>query len=143
METATCRGQTWGHNFPYTGANCMSCGVNQDELSGKRQRVDKTIQNVLRRIEKPKKVAGIHSQMHWLVDEMRKTFGETAKKGKGSFGFYLGMLNRIGFQEAYRLYKEVTDEPCQTPVKLFWWKYSQLKGRGGDNTTPQKCNDNV
>ena len=30
-----CKGQKLGHNFPFTGADCLVCGINQNVLSGK------------------------------------------------------------------------------------------------------------
>lgn len=64
--------------------------------------------------------------MHELIAEMRSRFGETAKTGKGSFGFYLGCLNRIGYQATLSLYKDVLESTCDNPGKLFWWKFKKL-----------------
>ncbi len=138
-QNAPCYGQRTGHNFPYTGADCTECGVNQNILSGK---VTAPLKNSIHLAPK-KPPRGIHSELHWLVDELRKDFRETAKKGKGSFGFYLGYLKRIGFQEAYRLWREVKDAKCDNPGKLFWWKYKQLIESRKVGSSQQKCNDNV
>lgn len=73
--------------------------------------------------EKPTK--GIHSELHLLVADLRKEFGETAKTGPGSFGFYLGHMKRLGIQTARRLLSEVHDSNCRNACRLFWWKYKQ------------------
>ena len=73
---------------------------------------------------KPKR--GIHSQLHQLIDELRTDYHETAKKGVGSFSYYLGYLKRVGFQEAYRIRAEVRQSKTNTPKKLFWWRVGQL-----------------
>jgi hypothetical protein len=83
-----------------------------------------SLENLKQRAPKPPH--GIHSELHWLVNELRKDFGETAKKGKGSFGFYLGCLKLVGFQRAYQWWREVIDSRCDNPGKLFWWKYREF-----------------
>ncbi len=67
----------------------------------------------------------MHSPMHVLVDEMRIYFNETAKKGVGSFGFYLGFIKRLGLPIAKRLFAETKESNVETPVKIFWWKVKQ------------------
>ena len=123
-QNALCYGQRGGHNFPFPGGNCLNCDVNQNDLSG---RVQKKVMAGIARPSYPQKPAkGMHSELHLLVDNLRKQFGETAKSGRGSFGFYLGHLKRIGFQEAYTLWREVAQAKCNNPGRLFWWKYKQL-----------------
>lgn len=61
----------------------------------------------------------IHSELHALVDETRKRFGETAKKGPGSFGFYLGFFKRLGMERVRLLLAQVRDS--REPKKLFWF----------------------
>lgn len=68
---------------------------------------------------------GIHSGLHAFIDEIRKEYGETATKGKGSFGFYLGMLKRFDLGELYRIRAEIQQSGAHTPKKLFWWKIGQ------------------
>jgi len=70
-------------------------------------------------------VKGIHSELHNFIYETRKEYGETAKKGKGSFGFYLGFIKRLGLQEAYRIRAEVKQSNAKDHKKLFWWKVGQ------------------
>lgn len=141
-KDAPCYGQKFGHNFPYTGADCLKCGVNQAELSGGMKKATgiKSISDTI--IRRPKPNPNLHSDVHWLVDELRKTFGETAKKGKGSFGFYLGFVKRIGFQKAYQLWSEVKQSNAKDKGRLFWWKVKQL-GKPVDEPSQQKRNDNV
>jgi len=65
------------------------------------------------------------------VDKARKDFGETATKGKGSFGFYLRMLKRVPTSTIYQWLTDIKDSPkLNTPLsraKVFWWKYKQWK----------------
>ncbi len=71
----------------------------------------------------------IHTELHALVSEIRNGFGETAKKGRGSFGFYLGFFKRAGVQSVRRLYAELKDQHGTVPKRLFWWSLArQLRG---------------
>lgn len=83
---------------------------------------------VLRPRKPPK---GIHSELHEVVDELRKEFGETATKGKGSFGFYLRLLKPVGVHVIRVWLGDIRDSPkLNTPTakcKVFWWKYKQWK----------------
>lgn len=120
---AECVGQTFGHDFPYTGANCSQCGVNQHELSGNApKKIAPSMANPFARAIKVerKAVHGIHSELHALVDETRKMFGETATKGRGSFGYYLGFFKKVGIDRVRVFLAEV--KQANTPQKLFWWK---------------------
>lgn len=67
----------------------------------------------------------LHSELHLLVDEARTLFGETAKKGPGSFSFYLGFFKRLGVKEIRQLLAEVKESKVDNPGKLFWWKIKQ------------------
>lgn len=76
-------------------------------------------------LERHKPRKGIHSEKHELVDEIRTFFGETAKKGKGSFGFYLGFFNRLPLGTIRMFYGEVKqsrDLDQEGMKKVFWWK---------------------
>lgn len=138
-ESAPCFGSLHGHNFPYTGSDCMDCGVNQRELSGLKPKkvaempgISSALTSLTQKFQAPPplKSDGIHSQLHWLVNEMRHSFGETAKKGLGSFGFYLGCLKRMGFESAYATWQEIEKSDVRDRKKLFWWKYGQtMKAR--------------
>ncbi|MFH1088279.1 MAG: hypothetical protein V1719_00345 [Patescibacteria group bacterium] len=67
----------------------------------------------------------LHSDLHLLVDEARTLFGETAKKGPGSFGFYLGFFKRLGVTKVRQLLAEIKESRIDNPGKLFWWKVKQ------------------
>ncbi len=64
---------------------------------------------------------GIHSPLHDLVDDLRRDFGETAKSGKGSFGFYLGILKRLGPERVRQIKAEVDQSDSSSRKRLFWW----------------------
>ncbi len=73
----------------------------------------------------PKRDPHLHSELHLLVDKTRTQFGETAKKGKGSFGFYLAFFKRLGLLATYRILAELKQEGNETQGKLFWFKAKQ------------------
>lgn len=116
MIAAECSGQKFGHNFPYPGANCLNCGVNQNNLSQNQNRVN---YQLAPKIIQPKK--NLHSKIHLLADELSKYFHEPKK-----FGMYLGVAKRIGFAKALQIFAEVKDSKAREPKKLFMWKVSQL-----------------
>lgn len=70
----------------------------------------------------PKRDPHLHSELHLLVDKARTQFGEKAKRGKGSFGFYLAFFKRLGLPTVYRLLAELKQEGQETQGKLFWAK---------------------
>lgn len=125
-----CKGQLYGHDFPYPGANCTNCSVSQYALSGMAPRkivVDNSLGGFLKKMApvEAKPVKGIHSELHALVSEARHLFGETAKVGKGSFGFYLGFFKRIGIDRVRLIMSDIKEKG--SPKKLFWWHVAQLK----------------
>ena len=67
----------------------------------------------------------LHSELHALVDEVRILFGETAKKGPGSFGFYLGFFKRLGIKKVHQILAEMKESKVSDSAKLFWWKVKQ------------------
>lgn len=69
---------------------------------------------------------GIHSQLHSIVYELRKEFHETARKGIGSFGYYLGVLKRVPLSEIYRIRSEIRGK-ANDPKKLFWWHIGAIR----------------
>jgi hypothetical protein len=76
---------------------------------------------------------GIHSPLHDLVDELRRDFDETAKVGKGSFGFYLGILKRLGAARVRQIKAEVDQGDPSDRKRLFWWHVGKaLKMQSGD-----------
>jgi len=72
-----------------------------------------------------KRRPGIHSPLHDLVDELRREYGETAKNGKGSFGFYLGILKRLGPERVRQIKAEVDQSDPSDRKRLFWWHVGQ------------------
>jgi len=91
-------------------------------------------ESALSRIQKlPEINYRIHSERHEVIDKMRQYFGETAVKGKGSFGFYLRMLEPIPLSIIYMWLAEIKDSPkLDTPIaraKIFWWKFKQFKNQ--------------
>lgn len=107
------------------------CGVNQTELSGGGlRRATQTTSNpfdIARFKVQAKPARGIHSEVHALVDEIRRAFGESAKKGIGSFGYYLGFFSRIGVVRIRQLYAESKD--AADPKKAFWWRIGDMSRR--------------
>ena len=85
----------------------------------------KSIASVLQ--EKTATKTTLHTEKHYLVNEIRNYFGETAKKGKGSFGFYLGFFNRVPLNIIYQYWAEVKEsrKPIKNQQKIFWWKIGQ------------------
>ena len=67
-----------------------------------------------------KRNPNIHSELHYIVDIARKQFHETAKRGKGSFGYYLGYFKRFNSQMLYQFLSDVKE--ADDPKRLFWWK---------------------
>ncbi len=80
----------------------------------------KKINNFFKPLPKPN--PHLHSELHVLVDQTRQHFKETAKRGKGSFGFYLAFFKRLGLPTVYRLLAELKQEGNETQGKLFWVK---------------------
>lgn len=74
------------------------------------------------------KKTSLHSEKHYLADEIRNYFGETAKKGTGSFSFYLGFFGKIPLATIYQFWAEVREsrQPLAKQQKIFWWKIGQF-----------------
>ena len=83
------------------------------------------IKHSLNKIKPKQANLHLHSDLHLLVDEARTAFGETAKKGPGSFGFYLGFFKRLGTKRVREILAEVKESKIDNPTKLFWWKIKQ------------------
>lgn len=119
-----CKGQLHGHDFPYVGAKCSRCAVGQKDLSSDGSNTPRvpTLSNPFSRAVPTRRVKarGLHSEIHLFVSEIRRTFGETASKGKGSFGFYLGFVNRLGLETARLFYAEAKDRG--NSGRYFWWR---------------------
>lgn len=87
--------------------------------------------SALARASTPKKRKGIHSPLHEIVATLRHEFGETATKGKGSFGFYLRLLKPVPISVINIWLANIRDsaKPLDSlaKCKIFWWKYKQWK----------------
>ncbi len=81
-----------------------------------------------------KKKKNLHSDKHLLIDEVRKTFGDTAKKGIGSFGFYLGLLKGVSVSVIRRIFREIMEGNAKSPRKLFTWKIKEFKKKQLDKS---------
>lgn len=101
--------------------------VNTSEISIDKNIGVKTIGSFLSQPKIEKK--SLHSEKHYLVDEIRNYFGETAKKGLGSFSFYLGFFRDIPEKTIYKFWSEVkqSNKSLKDQQKLFWWKIGQYK----------------
>lgn len=86
------------------------------------------------RAPQKKAVKGIHSELHEVVAKLRREFGETATKGKGSFGFYLRLLKNVPIHTIHIWLGSINDSPkldtSLARCKVFWWKYKQWKTGG-------------
>lgn len=126
---ADCYGQKFGHN--YVGGICLKCGGEQTPMKSIQNFHSALWNGLENRIQRQKVNKCIHSELHELVDKMRKDFGEIATKGKGSFSYYLGMLKRVPNSTIYLWLAEIKDSSkFNTPLsrrKIFWWKYRVWK----------------
>ncbi len=64
----------------------------------------------------------LHSETHLLADEISVAFGE-----RKQFAMYLGVIKRIGVNEARRIFAEIKQSDCRNPAKLFLWKCKREK----------------
>ncbi len=65
----------------------------------------------------PEKNKNIHSEAHYLADEISTYFNERKK-----FAMYLGAIKRIGLLEAKQIFSEVKQADCRNKIQLFFWK---------------------
>lgn len=90
---------------------------------------------------KEKKVRNsIHTELHELVANLRKDFGETAEKGTGSFSFYLGLLKKVPVPTIYMWYNSIRQsQNLNTPLarcKVFWYTYRVWKEKQKEKKLP-------
>jgi len=78
------------------------------------------IKNIL--APKKERNKNIHSEAHFLADEISTTFGE-----RKMFGMYLGVIKRIGTARAKQIFGEIKESNAREPGKLFVWKSKQPK----------------
>lgn len=74
----------------------------------------------------------IHSEKHELIAQMRRDFGETATRGKGSFGFYLWLLRDVSCGTIRIWLGSIDDSPNlrtqESRRRIFWWTYKRHCG---------------
>ncbi len=91
MENSPCKNQRFGHNFPYTGADCLNCKVNQRELSNPKSKktIGAHIDIIKKRVDDLKK-SGARVQATYK----QELAAETAKKldDLKSIGIYLRLF---------------------------------------------------
>ena len=104
-----CKNKRHGHNF--IGGVCTRCLVSQDELSYPLK--EKNI-----KLPKPTSYR-ISTPLQLLVNDIRKDFRETAKKGKGSFGYYMRIFKKLGEEKVREIYSQSKEGDNQK--HLFWW----------------------
>ena len=77
------------------------------------------IKNIL--APKKERNKNIHSEAHFLADEISTAFGE-----RKMFAMYLGVIKRIGAARARQLFGEIKEGNAREPGKLFIWKSKEL-----------------
>ena len=86
----------------------------------------------LLRYAKKKAPSWMHSELHELVAKMREDFDEAdIKRGKGSFGFYIGKLKGVPLFTIKRWLAEIADSPkldtSEARRRVFWWYWREYK----------------
>jgi len=124
---AACKGKKFGHNFPVADGYCLNCGISKKELSEEL---------------KPKKLRGIHSEIHALA----KDISEYCKEPK-KFALYLGTIKRIGKNRTYQIFSEIKQsKTIKSPAKMFMYlsknKKSSLKQKVNMTLEIQKGENN-
>lgn len=123
-ENADCYGKKFGHNFQ--NGHCLKCAISQLELSRPAKKIEKIAYIPIRKINK-----NLHSDIHYVADEISLYFGERKK-----FGMYLGIIKRIGTDKAWQFFSEIkqnmeeakkTGKILENPAKLFVWKTRQVR----------------
>lgn len=122
------------HNFVSDGHCAFGCGNYQDGRQIKKM-ASVSPMEALMNLKIPKKSTKMHSELHLLVDELRKEFGETAVKGRGSFGYYLGYFKRVGVPRIHRLKAELKQSVGNIPKRLFWWHIGKILKERKENPT--------
>ncbi len=80
-----------------------------------------------------KRNKNIHSQIHWLADEVSNFFKEPKK-----FAMYLGVIKRVGFGKAYQAFQEIKQSNAKEPQKLFMWEMRKTQINTNENTNKHK-----
>ena len=62
----------------------------------------------------------IHSPLHLFIKETMEMFGDNAKRGVGSFPFYLGLTRGVSLDELFRIRATVMQSSnTRSPNRLF------------------------
>jgi hypothetical protein len=91
------------------------------------------IQKIIKKQTESKTEANkhIHSEVHYLADEISTAFDE-----KRLFGMYLGVIKRIGIDRAKQIFAELKESNVKSPGRLFIWKSKP------ENNIPKKFDQN-
>lgn len=86
-----CKGQVGGHQFPYTGSDCLDCGINQVDLSyPKKKTATDAFQNILARARGGGKKKDVQATYHQeLAVETAEMLGDMR-----SIGIYMRMFKK-------------------------------------------------
>lgn len=123
-KNADCYGKKFGHNF--VADICLKCGTSQRSLNHPVKKIEKLQYNPIRKENK-----NLHSDIHYVTDEISNYFGERKK-----FGMYLGIIKRIGTEKAWQFFSEIKQNAeeakkqgkiLESPAKLFIWKTKSKK----------------
>ncbi len=134
LSSTFCKNKKFGHNFPYPGAKCLNCSIEQNKISDRGLKKINGI-NVNPRDNALRKK--LHSKNHLLADEISKYLNESKK-----FAMYLGITCRIGFETANRIFSEIKQSKAKDKAKLFMWKIKNLSARNelaGRSPSNYKC----
>lgn len=103
----------FGHN--YIAGLCLDCGRSQEVLTYKKEHFA-PIKAV------SKEVKGEQSEEKDLATEIYEWSGR-----KLNFGMIRNMIRTKGAQCMRELLSEVKHDECKEPLKMFLWKYKQVK----------------
>lgn len=120
QNNSPCKNKKFGHNFPYPGAKCLNCGIEQNKVSDRY--LKKIGVNPRDNLRKSTIKKNLHSQNHLLADDISKYLNEPKK-----FAMYLGIICRVGFETANRIFSEIKQSKAKDKTKLFMWKVKNLK----------------
>lgn len=85
--------------------------------------MDDLKQLLAKRIKERKPIPQLHSPAHSLADEISTAFGE-----RKLFARYLGTINRVGVDEARRVFRQIQQEGnAKSPGKLFMFLCKKAK----------------
>ena len=92
-----CKNQKFGHDFPYTGANCTNCKVNQDHIGTVTKKVvEKPVDYMDKLKERAKKKEQATYHQHLAV-ETAEMLGDIK-----SIGIYMRLFKRYDHNTIFR-----------------------------------------